>query len=96
MIMDLIGKSDDLTPLAGREYMKTRFQPGNRRIAVIHEFENAQNRPAWIAGLPCRIRLHHFSGSAIPFNFLTDRSGVIVCKNPYGDELMKKLYGVFM
>lgn len=38
MIMDLIGKSDDLIPLAGKEYMKTRFKPGNKRIAVIHDY----------------------------------------------------------
>jgi AraC-like DNA-binding protein len=38
MIMDIIGKSNHLIHLAGREYMKTRFTPGNKRVAQIHEY----------------------------------------------------------
>jgi peroxiredoxin len=40
--------------------------------------------------------LELYNISTIPSNFLIDRSGVIVCKNLYGDELMKKLNDVFM
>jgi AraC-like DNA-binding protein len=38
MILDTIGKSVHWKPLASKEYMKTRFTPGNKRIAKIHEY----------------------------------------------------------
>ncbi|MDR2843758.1 MAG: cupin domain-containing protein, partial [Candidatus Symbiothrix sp.] len=38
MIMDIIGRSNHLIPLASKEYMKKRFMPGNKRIAQIHEY----------------------------------------------------------
>jgi AraC-like DNA-binding protein len=38
MILDLIGKSVHWKPLASKEYMKTRFMPGNKRVAKIHEY----------------------------------------------------------
>lgn len=37
MILDLVGRSDDIIPLAGKSYMKTRFTPESKRIAVIHD-----------------------------------------------------------
>jgi AraC-like DNA-binding protein len=37
-MMDIIGKSDSHLHLASREYLKTRFTTGNKRIATIHEF----------------------------------------------------------
>ncbi|MDR0843661.1 MAG: cupin domain-containing protein [Tannerella sp.] len=37
-ILDIIGKSTHLIHLAGREYMKTRFTPANKRVAQIHEY----------------------------------------------------------
>jgi AraC-like DNA-binding protein len=38
MILNTIGKSAHLKQLASREYMKTRFTPGDKRIARIHEY----------------------------------------------------------
>ncbi len=37
-IMDIIGSSDSLIQLASKEYLKTRFVTGNKRIATIHEY----------------------------------------------------------
>ena len=37
-IMDIIGKSDSHLYLASKEYLKTRFTTGNKRIATIHEY----------------------------------------------------------
>lgn len=37
-IMDIIGKSDSLIHLASKDYMKTRFTRGNKRIALIHDY----------------------------------------------------------
>jgi AraC-like DNA-binding protein len=37
-IMDIIGKSDSHLHLASKEYLKTRFTTGNKRIAKIHEY----------------------------------------------------------
>ena len=37
-LMDIIGKSHTNIQLASKEYLKMRFTPGNKRIAVIHEF----------------------------------------------------------
>lgn len=36
-ILDIIGKSNSLVHLASKEYLKSRFTNGNRRIALIHE-----------------------------------------------------------
>jgi AraC-like DNA-binding protein len=38
MLMDIIGKSETNVQLASKEYLKTRFKPGNKRIALIHDF----------------------------------------------------------
>jgi AraC-like DNA-binding protein len=38
MILDIIGRSTHWNPLASKEYMKTRFTPGNKRVAKIHEY----------------------------------------------------------
>jgi AraC-like DNA-binding protein len=38
MILDLIGKSAHRKPLASMDYIKTRFMPGNKRVAKIHEY----------------------------------------------------------
>lgn len=53
-ILDLIGRGDGLTPLASREYLKTRFSTANRRIEIIHEYmmNNYRNE----------IDLEHLSG----------------------------------
>ncbi len=37
-ILDCIGKSDSLLHLASKEYVKSRFTSGNRRIALIHDY----------------------------------------------------------
>jgi len=37
-MMDIIGKSDSNIQLASKEYLKTRFKTGNKRIATIHEY----------------------------------------------------------
>lgn len=37
-IMDLIGRSDSLIHLASKDYMKSRFSTGNKRLATIHEY----------------------------------------------------------
>jgi AraC-like DNA-binding protein len=37
-IMDIIGHCENLIPLASEEYIKTRFMPGNKRLAQIHEY----------------------------------------------------------
>ena len=37
-IMDIIGSSESHTHLASKEYLKTRFTTGNKRIAAIHEY----------------------------------------------------------
>jgi AraC-like DNA-binding protein len=37
-IMQLIGESDNLSLLASEDYIKTRFEPKNRRISAIHEY----------------------------------------------------------
>ena len=37
-LMDIIGKSETNVQLASNEYLKIRFTPGNKRIAVIHEY----------------------------------------------------------
>jgi AraC-like DNA-binding protein len=37
-MMDIIGKSDSHLHLASKEYLKTRFTTGNKRIATIHEY----------------------------------------------------------
>jgi AraC-like DNA-binding protein len=37
-IMDIIGSSDSLIHLASKDYLKTRFTTGNKRIATIHEY----------------------------------------------------------
>ncbi len=37
-IMDLIGKSDSFSFLASEDYIKTKFEPGNKRVTRIHEF----------------------------------------------------------
>lgn len=37
-IMDIIGRSNSLIHLASKEYLKTRFTTGNKRIASIHEY----------------------------------------------------------
>ncbi len=37
-IMDLIGRSDSLIPLASKNYMETRFTTENTRIAAIHDY----------------------------------------------------------
>jgi len=37
-IMDLIGKSDSFSFLASEDYIKTKFEPGNKRVNRIHEF----------------------------------------------------------
>jgi AraC-like DNA-binding protein len=38
MLMDIIGKSETNVQLASKEYLNTRFTPGNKRIAIIHDF----------------------------------------------------------
>jgi AraC-like DNA-binding protein len=38
MILNFIGKSTHFNHLASKEYMKTQFTPGNKRIAKIHEY----------------------------------------------------------
>lgn len=38
MMMDIIGKSDSNIQLASKEYIKSRFKTGNKRIATIHEY----------------------------------------------------------
>jgi peroxiredoxin len=40
--------------------------------------------------------LELYNISTIPSNFLIDKSGTIICKNLYEDELMKKLEDIFM
>ncbi|MDR2626712.1 MAG: TlpA family protein disulfide reductase [Dysgonamonadaceae bacterium] len=40
--------------------------------------------------------LELYNISTIPSNFLIDKSGMIVCKNLYGEELMKKLNDILM
>ena len=37
-IMDMIGRSDSLIPLASEEYLKARFSSGNKRLATIHDY----------------------------------------------------------
>lgn len=37
-ILDIIGKSNSLDHLASKEYLKSRFTNGNRRIALIHDY----------------------------------------------------------
>jgi AraC-like DNA-binding protein len=37
-IMDIIGRCENLIPLASEEYIRTRFTPGNKRLAQIHEY----------------------------------------------------------
>lgn len=37
-MMDIIGKSESHIYLASKEYLKTKFTPGNKRIATIHEY----------------------------------------------------------
>jgi len=37
-MMDIIGKSDSNIQLATKEYLKSRFKTGNKRIATIHEY----------------------------------------------------------
>jgi transcriptional regulator GlxA family with amidase domain len=37
-IMDTIGRSEHSVYLASKEYMKTRFVSGNKRIALIHDY----------------------------------------------------------
>jgi AraC-like DNA-binding protein len=37
-ILDLIGRSDSLIHLASKEYLKSRFTTGNKRIALIHDY----------------------------------------------------------
>lgn len=37
-MMDIIGKSESHIYLASKEYLKTRFTTGNKRIATIHEY----------------------------------------------------------
>ena len=37
-IMDLIGKSESFSYLASADYIKTRFEPVNKRVNRIHEF----------------------------------------------------------
>ena len=37
-IMDLIGNSDSFSFLASEDYIKTKFEPGNKRVTRIHEF----------------------------------------------------------
>jgi len=37
-IMDIIGRSDSLIHLASKDYLKTRFTSGNKRISTIHEY----------------------------------------------------------
>ncbi len=37
-IMDLIGKSESFTYLASPDYIKTKFETGNKRVNRIHEF----------------------------------------------------------
>jgi len=37
-LLDLIGKSSDLIPLASKEYINKRFNTENKRILTIHEY----------------------------------------------------------
>ncbi|MDR0814378.1 MAG: AraC family transcriptional regulator [Bacteroidales bacterium] len=37
-IMDIIGRCDHLIHLASKEYIRTRFKPGNKRLALIHDY----------------------------------------------------------
>jgi AraC-like DNA-binding protein len=37
-LMDIIGSSKSNISLASEEYLRKRFTPGNRRIALLHEF----------------------------------------------------------
>jgi AraC-like DNA-binding protein len=37
-IMDIIGRCENLIPLASEEYIRTRFAPGNKRLTQIHEY----------------------------------------------------------
>jgi AraC-like DNA-binding protein len=37
-IMDIIGHCKNLIPLASEEYIRTRFTPGNKRLAQIHNY----------------------------------------------------------
>jgi len=37
-LLDLIGKSNDLIPLASKEYINKRFQSDNKRVQMIHEY----------------------------------------------------------
>ena len=37
-ILDIIGRSDSLIHLASKEYLKSRFTTGNKRIALIHDY----------------------------------------------------------
>jgi AraC-like DNA-binding protein len=37
-IMDVIGRSSSLTPLASKEYISARFTPANKRLALIHDY----------------------------------------------------------
>lgn len=37
-MMDIIGKSESHIYLASKEYLKTKFTPGNKRISTIHEY----------------------------------------------------------
>ena len=37
-MMDIIGRSESHLHLASKEYLKTRFTTGNKRIATIHEY----------------------------------------------------------
>jgi AraC-like DNA-binding protein len=37
-LMDIIGKSDTNIPLASEEYLRKRFTPANRRIALLNDY----------------------------------------------------------
>ena len=37
-LMDIIGKSDSNIPLASEEYLRKRFTPANRRIALLNDY----------------------------------------------------------
>ncbi len=41
-MMDIIGKSETHKKLASRDYLKTKFTTGNKRMAAIHEIFNEQ------------------------------------------------------
>ena len=37
-MMDIIGESQSNISLASEDYLRKRFQPGNKRIAIVHEY----------------------------------------------------------